>query len=484
MARISLLGATLLLALAAAAQQAGDLQEQSKRLAVSILLGPSMETLRELSDGFGGRVTGSPAYQRAAEWAAAQFRARGLQNVRLEPFAIPNGWQRGWASGQVLGPSPRPLHIESLAWAPSTPPAGVKGEVVLVDDVSAEKIKALAAQIQGRVVLLDTDKILAEGPRKWLLHLLASYQLFKEAGALALLFPDAVPNNVLGDFTDPLWGAKVLPLPMAEIGLEDGKLIRRLLEHGPVSLEFRCENRVTGPVEVSNVVAEIAGSASPEDWILVGAHLDSWDPGSGAQDNGTGSVMVLEAARAVAALGQAPRRSIRFALWGGEEQGYLGSMAYVQAHVAELGRCVAVLNTDNGAGHPRGWKVEGRKDLSEAMEPISRSLLRELSGGELSQELTFDTDHGPFMLQGIPVLDLLVDAPHYEEIHHKSGDTFDKVDPLDFKAGAAIVAVTAYALAQNPQPIAPHLDHAAVAEILKKLPDLDTLLTYVGLWKP
>jgi len=148
-----------------------------------------------------------------------------------------------------------------------------------------------------------------------------------------------------------------------------------------------------------------------------------------------------------------------------------------------MSKCIAVLNTDNGAGHPKGWKVEGRQDLKNAMQPFSESMLKGLSGGDLSLETTYDTDHGPFMLQGIPSLDLWVDMTHYFEIHHKPSDTYDKVDALDFKAGTAIVAVTAWTIAEDPKPIAPHIDHAAVAEILKKA-ELEKLLAAIGHWKP
>jgi len=156
----------------------------------------------------------------------------------------------------------------------------------------------------------------------------------------------------------------------------------------------------------------------------------------------------------------------------------------VQAHLKEMDKCVAVLNTDNGAGHPKGWKVEGRKDLKEAMQPISDSVLKALGGGGLSMEVTYDTDHGPFMLQGVPALDLWVDMTHYEEVHHKSSDTYDKVDPVDFKSGEAIVAATAWVIANDPKPIAAHIDHAAVAEILKEKEGLAEVLTAVGQWKP
>lgn len=467
---------------ALAALPTADVQETANRLAASIYTGPAMTTLRELSDGFGGRLTGSPAYNHAAEWAAAKFRSYGIQNVRLEPFTIPNGWVRGTAHGELLTPLPRALHLESLGWAPSTPAGGIKGQAIIIDDVSAQNIKTKAAQIQNKIVFLDTAKIFSDGWVKVLPTLEASYQIFKDAGAQAIIFPDRDKNNVL-NATDPDWGAKLLVLPGAQVGMEDWQLIRRSLDQGPVTLQFEIQNTTSGPVQVNNVVAEIRGSESPEQWILIGAHLDSWDYGTGTQDNGTGTAMVLDVARAIASLGKAPRPSIRFALWGGEEEGILGSYAYTQSHLNEMSKCLAVLNTDNGSGHPKGWKVQGRKDLKEAMQPLSDAMLKDIGGGGLSMETTYDTDHGPFMLQGVPSLDLWVDMSHYFEVHHKSSDTYDKVDPLDFKAGAAIVAVTAWAIAEGPKPIAPHLDHAAVAEILKKA-ELDQLLISIGQWKP
>jgi len=480
--RISLVLVVAAAVLAFAAEPTTDTQEVSNRLASSVYTGPSMTTLRELSDGFGGRLTGSPAYNKAAEWAAAKFRSYGIQNVKLEPFTIPNGWIRGPARGQLLSPIARPLHVESLGWSPSTPTGGIKGDVVVLDDVSAESIKANASKFHGKIVIFDTKKIFADGWVKVLSPLMASYQRLKDAGAVAMVFPDRTPNNVL-NASDPNFGAALLPFPGAQIGMEDWQLISRSLDNGPVSLQFELENTTSGPEPVNNVVAEIRGSEKPEEWILIGAHLDSWDYGTGAQDNGAGSASVLDVARAIAGLGQTPRRSIRFALWGGEEEGLLGSFAYTQAHLNEMSKCIAVLNTDNGAGHPKGWKVEGRKDLKAAMQPISDSMLKDIGGGGLSMETTYDTDHGPFMLQGIPVLDLWVDMTQYFEVHHKSSDTYDKIDAIDFKAGSAIVAVTAWKIANDPQPIASHIDHAAVAEILKKA-ELDQMLAAIGQWKP
>ena len=463
-------------------QQPSEMKPATDRLAASIYNGPSMTTLGELADGIGGRLTASPAYVRSTEWAAAKFRRYGIENVRLEPFTIPAGWQRGTASGAMLAPLSRPLHLASMGWAPSTPSGGVQGSVVVVADVAPEALKSREAELRGKIVFLDTAKIMAEGYGKALPKLESAWLTFQKAGVLAVITPDREKNNVLNAH-DSLWGAKLVPLPAAEVGMEDAKLIQRELEHGPVTIQFTIENKTSGETTVNNVVAEIRGSEQPDEWILIGAHLDSWDFGTGAQDNGTGAISVLEIGRALMSLGKAPRRSIRLALWGGEEQGLLGSYAYTQTHQSELDKCVAVLNTDNGAGHPKGWKVEGREDLKKAMQPWSDGLLKDLNGGDLSLDTTYDTDHGPFMLQGIPALDLWVDMTHYMEIHHKSSDTLDKVDALDFKAGEAIVAVTAYAIAQNETAIARHIDHEAVGEILRNA-KLDDMVENAGVWKP
>jgi carboxypeptidase Q len=463
-------------------QPPSEMKPVTDRLAASIYNGPSMTTLGELADGVGGRLTGSPAYVRSTQWAVAKFQSYGIENVRLEPFIMAAGWQRGTASAAMISPLPRPLHVASLGWAPSTSAGGVQGPVVIVADADPDTLRSREHELRGKIVFLDSARITAEGYGKALPKLEAAWNSFAKAGVLGVIVPDRDKNNVINAHAG-LWSSKLLPIPAAQIGLEDAKLIQRDLERGPVTMQLAIQNETSGEMTVNNVVAEIRGSERPDEWILIGAHLDSWDFGTGAQDNGSGAVSVLEVARAIMSLGKAPRRSIRFALWGGEEQGIFGSYAYTQTHKGELKKCVAVLNTDNGAGHPKGWKVEGRDDLKKAMQPWSDGLLQNLNGGDLSLETTYDTDHGPFMLQGIPALDLWVDMTKYFEVHHKSSDTLDKVDSLDFKAGEAILAVTAYAIAQSDMPIAPHIDHEAVSEIVKKA-KLEDLLENVGVWKP
>ncbi len=480
----------LAMLLPASAQQPSESQKAAAQIAGSVLVeGQAMSYLSLLSDRFGPRLTGSASYRGSTEWAIATFRAMGIQNVKLEPFQIANAWERGAATGRITSPVERTLHIQSLGWTPSTPPGGIKGEVKELDDISSEHIKQESDDIRGHIIMLDLSKVFAEGISAFG-RVIAAHKELKDAGALAVIWPDFEANNVLNAFS-PNWGTEIAPLPVAQIGMEDGKLIRRLAESGgptkqkrhevPVEIEFQYENRVTGPVEVNNVIAEIPGSEKPDEWIIIGAHLDSWDYGTGAQDNGSGVAMVMEAARAIAASGRKPRRSIRFALWGGEEQGLLGSTAYVHKHSSELGKCIAVLNTDNGAGEPKGWKVEGREDVAQALKPISETLLKGLGGSGISMELTFDTDHGPFMIEGIPALDLWVDMEPYSKIHHKTSDTLDKVNEHYLTTGAAILALTAFTVADSAEPLAPRIDHQAVGDLLKKA-NLEGFLKAVGVW--
>jgi hypothetical protein len=452
-------------------------------IAIKVFTGPYMEELRELTDTIGPRVTGSAAYNRAADWAAAKFREAGLSNVHFETFTIQNGWQRGPALAQLLAPVARTLRVEPVGWTPPTP-GELTSSVLVLSNHTASAIKE-RNDIRGRIVLLELSRANGGDGGESPTNALQILPLLKEKGAAAVLFPDSLPNNVLGDSTDLGFGlAQVLPLPCVEIGMEDAAYISRLAKHGDVRMGVRVDTQVTGPLEVHNVLAEIPGREKTDEWVLLGAHLDSWDLGSGAQDNGTGTITVLEVARVLQQLDVKPRRTIRFALWGGEEQGLIGSTSYVKAHRgSDLSRCVTVVNTDDGSGHPWGWKLHGRLDVQDAMRPIANELLSEYDAEKLSVDASYDTDHGPFLLEGIPVLDLLPEEVRYNEIHHKASDTFDKVDPVYAKSDAAVVGMTTYAVADLPRPIAPRLNHHDV-EIMLKRTGLYGSLTEIGAWKP
>lgn len=445
--------------------------------------GHSMQYLTDLTDKFGPRLTGSSNYNAAAQWAAEQFRATGIKDVRLEPLTLAHTWKRGTANGRIVAPEVRPLHLEPLGWSPATPAGGVKGDIYVMDDVSAENIEKHQTDIRDHVVLLNMKKILGgakEDSYKPWINLFAAPKLLAESGAKGVLAAGSRPSQVLNT-TSLDWDAGIAPLPAAFIGKEDGDYLFRVTKTQTASVEYQYTDEIGGPTQVNNVIAEIKGSEKPDEWIILGAHLDSWDFATGAQDNGAGSAQVLEAARILSLLPKPPRRSIRFALWAGEEEGLLGSRSYVKQHAAELAKCMAVLNTDNGAGEVHGWKTQGREDLVKALQPFSDQYLAPLGAAELSTELTYDTDHGPFMLAGVPALDMLVDMKQYMEVHHNAGDSLDKVKPVNLNIGAAVLVLTANQLANADKPLGPHLDRGAVQNLIKPK-DLDQFLKTIGDW--
>lgn len=479
-------GALVLLAgLAAAGARAAALEVTPELVATSRALageivagGSSFETLRELADGIGPRLSGSEGYERAVQWAIDHFRRAGVDDVHVEPVTLAHGWQRGTASAELVAPQRRALHVTAFGWSPPTPAGGLRAPVVALRDITDAAIAE--AGVRGAIVLLDRAVLTGpapfqrNGPEDYARQ--ARYErldrILAAAGARAALVFAKTPNQVLRT-SDPESGGVALALPMGSIGHEDGLLLRRRLELGAATVELHFETVISGPVTIPNVIAQIRGRELPDEVVMLGAHLDSWDLGTGAQDNGSGCAEVLEVARAIAALPRHPRRTLRFALWASEEQGLNGSVAYVRAHAGEMKQIVAYLNSDTGAGRPTGWSVNGREDVAAAIAPLT-PLLRALSGTTITNDLSFDTDTGPFLVAGVPVLELGVVEDEYDTlVHHKPADTLDKVDPRDLAAGAAVLAITAHALAEVPQRPLARLGRNGVQAILRHAGALD-----------
>ena len=363
-------------------------EASARKLAGSILVGGhAFDYLRDLTDTYGARLTGSPAYALAAAWAAESFKRAGVDSVRFEEVTIPHGWERRDASARLVAPLDRALHVLPSPWSEPTPPEGVRGEVYVLTDFSTEAIRARSSALRGKIVLASRDVYSTKGKYSWPRIVAAPAEL-KKAGALAILMYSDLEGQAMRVSSGGTLSRIDSPIPRALIGQEDALLLRRLSEKGPVTITYANTSPVTGPVKVPEVIAEIRGREKPDEWVLVGAHLDSWDLATGAQDNGSGSAEVLEAARAIRALGVPSRRSIRFALFCGEEQGLYGSESYVRAHAMELDKGVLVLVSDGGAGAPIGWDLNGREDAkragrsyggvddrkSEVREPLSSSV--------------------------------------------------------------------------------------------------------------
>jgi hypothetical protein len=437
-----------------------------------MMAGHAYQYDRVLADQIGPRLTGSPNYVKAAAWATDEFKKLGLSNVHREAWEIPATWEPDtWATAEILAPHRQRLHMESDGWSISTPPGGVRGNVYHVKKFTAEGITEEAAQINGAVALLDEDSIASAGPTLYG-KLMENLGKLKDAGAKGILLGIGATNDVPSMAGTGNAGALTL-LPVGNVGAEDTKLLRRLLDEGAVEIEFSFKNRTRERVKVDNVVAEIPGTGNSGEYIVIGGHLDSWHLGTGAQDNGTGAASVLAVAQAFKAAGIQPKRTIRFVLFGGEEEGLLGSVHYARDHANEMAKCAGVFITDTGAEQPKGWYVFGRDDEKKALEPI-KPLLAALGADDTTDEgrFTFSTDHGPFLVHGVPSFVLWTPIEKYMQLHHKPSDTFDKVNERDLNLGAAVLGVTALSFADAAQPL-PHPDDKAVEQQLKKIKAYD-----------
>lgn len=418
----------------------------------------------------GPRLTGSSNYMRAAEWAEEQFRALGLSNVHAEEWTIPATWEpEGPATGQIVKPVEHHLHIYSLGWSPSTPKDGVAGGGLYVPSLLPDALDAQKAQIAGAIALVDRSSL---GEKPAIDTILAGIEHLNSLSPAAILIAGIANGGE--SLTALSLSGTIATVPAAQIGLEDVLLIKRLLDRGPVSVQFSFTNRIRKHVKIPNVVAEIPGRELSSEIVMVGAHLDSWQPGTGAQDNGTGVASVLEVARAIKALNRAPRRTIRFVLFGGEEEGLLGSAAYVRRHLADLPKIDAILVTDSGSEPAKGWFLMGREDEKEAVAAL-KPLLTGLGADGISSdaEYIFQTDHAAFDVLGVPSLVLWNDTEKYSALHHKASDTFDSVVEKDLTQDATVIAVTAYAIADSKEPFAAHLSPAEMQSALQKAGKLD-----------
>ena len=448
-----------------------------------LILGPSpmQENLRRLTDGIGGRVTGSPAMERAVQWATAAFRAAGV-DLHTEKYQLPLTWTEGDTRLELLGEIKFPLRTVSLGWSPATPPGGIEANVVDIAYGTPQDFTAAAAHLKGAILLVHTDL-----GTTWA-------DLFNEyfrppdiiehaikAGAAAILWEGARERLLLYRHTNTGDG-QLEKIPQAIVAREDAlKLSRTVLAYpGKIRARFSMPNKVGPPVDQENVVAEIPGYEKPDESVILGAHLDSWDLGTGALDNGCNAALVIEAARVLKATGLRPRRTIRFILFSGEEQGLLGSWAYVKTHRAELDKIRAVIIFDSGIGRLTGYSLGGRSDLAGGV----REVLKPLDSWDVNRHTTdaqTGTDHFDFLIEGVPTLVANQEEANYLPNYHAASDTLDKVDIRELKLNTAIAALTAWGLADRPTPLGKRLSRAEL-EALMKESGLDQQMKSMGFW--
>jgi len=300
------------------------------------------------------------------------------------------------------------------------------------------------------------------------------------SGAAAILWMSTRDGALLYRHTNSSYG-NIDALPQAILARDDALRLEQALTDGKtIRVRLALPNRIGGPTEQENVVAEIRGREKPDEWVLLGAHLDSWELGKGALDNGCNAALVIEAARDIARTGVRPRRSIRFALFTGEEQGMLGSWAYTKAHRDEMDRARAVIVFDMGIGKVTGFMLDGRKDiepgLADAMKPIEA-----FGANHHVLDAPLGTDNFDFLLEGVPTLDATQEEANYLPNYHAASDTLDKVDMRELKLHTVIAALTAWGIADRAAPLGKRLSRPEL-DVLVKETGLDQQLKALGYW--
>jgi carboxypeptidase Q len=440
--------------------------------------------LTELSDDIGARVTSSPAARKAVDWGVAKMKSIGLENVHTEKWSMWKGWTRGTAQAQLLSPITHTLTVDAMGWTGSTPPGGAEGEVVTANLFDLDTEFKNTSRFRGKIVMMKPEG----EPKKNFWLIFAQYGDFlnalRKAGAIAVIGGQGgfKAEGMHLTHTGILGFAEDFSLPVVDMAMEDQGQLERFLAAGKtVRIHLDVQNKFTdGPVESANVIGEIAGREHPEEIVVVGAHLDSWDLSEGATDNGTGSTSVLGAAEAIVKSGQRPRRTIRFILFTGEEQGLLGSLAYVKQHANEMKNHIGAVVLDTGQGPVKEFQLGGRDDLLQLFQPFADSLA-EIRDIKVSDKLEFGTDTGPFILAGLPGINLDQDSPDYKYTNHSAADALEEVKPDILAQNATVMALTAYWLADRPERFASPWPAERTAKMLRQKGNYEMLKGF-NLW--
>ncbi len=449
-----------------------------------IVMGPSPleENLRRLTDEIGGRVTGSSQLAKAVEWGVGAFRAGGV-DVHTEKYTLPVTWGEGDTRLELLGPVKFPVRLRATGWSPATPAGRIEANVVDVGYGNEDDFAKAGGFVKDAILLVHTDigSTWADLFNEYLRPPMIIEHAVKE-GARAILWMGARERLLFYRHTNSLAG-EIDKIPQAIVAREDAMRLARTVAAypGKVRVHFDMPNKIGGPIEQQNVVGEIRGYEKPDEVVILGAHLDSWELGTGALDNGCNAALVIEAARAIKATGLLPRRTIRFVLFSGEEQGTVGSFEYVKAHRAELDKIRAMITFDAGIGRVTGYSLGGRRDIEAGVREVLKPL-ESWGASNHTYDASFGTDNFDFLLEGVPTLVANQEEANYLPNYHAASDTLDKVDMRELKLHTVLAAMTAWGIADRAEPLGKRLSRAEL-DVLVKETGLDQQLKLLGYWE-
>ncbi len=412
--------------------------------------GVAYSRLAELTDTIGPRLSGSAGAEAAVRWARQKFQQDGL-SVHLEAVKVPH-WVRGEERGEIL-PAPgivgHPLVLTALGGSVGTPASGASGEVVEAHSIA--EIAALGDKARGKIVFLNHTMGTKGGYGDFVGLRTRGPSEAGKVGAAAVVLRSLATASLRSPHTGTLVYDPAAPrIPAAAVSVEDAELIHRLLQRGTVRIRLWLGCRWLPDADSANVVADVRGREIPDEIVLLGAHLDSWDLATGATDDGAGVVIVMEVGRLL--VKDPPRRTVRIVLYMNEENGLAGGKGYAAAHEAELTRHVAALEADSGSGRPVGVTMHAGEGGVALLKPWLGPL-ESLGLGEPAEGEAGGADIGPMAPAAVPFVGIQQETSHYFDTHHSAADTLDKVQPESLGKAAAAFAVVAYALAEMPQPL-------------------------------
>jgi carboxypeptidase Q len=409
--------------------------------------------LAHLCDHIGARPSGSPAMARAIGWAKSAFEADGHENVRSEEVKVPT-WIRGFEEATMIRPAAQPLWILGLGGTVGTPAKGLEADVIAVP--SFEALDALGDKVKGKIVLFTKRLEAVEDGQLQAYGNAVAYRgggpsRAARLGAVAAFVRSLATRSLRSPHTGGLrYDAAAPKIPAAALSTEDADQMARLLEAGErVTVRLKLSGKVGPEAQDANVIAELRGRERPEEVVLLGAHLDSWDVGQGAHDDGAGVAMVMQTISVLRKLGLTPRRTIRVVLFANEETAGRGAEAYAQRHHDELINHVAALESDTGGGRPLGLSVPAKSPGLDVIREIT-SLLSAIGATRARSDGAAGADLRPLVNAAVPAIAFDNDVTHYFDYHHSQADTLDKVDPMDLRKDVAALAATAYVLADMP----------------------------------
>jgi carboxypeptidase Q len=419
-------------------------QSASRIIARATATDEAWDRLALMTDTFGPRLSGSPALEATLNWASGEMK-KDFDNVRLEPVMVPH-WVRGSESLEIVQPFPGSLVMLGLGNSVGTSGAPLEAEVLVVRNFA--DLDANSSRVKGRIVLFnvpfttygDTVQYRSSGPSRAAAH-----------GAVAALVRAVGPMGLRTPHTGGLRYAADRPqIPAAAVAAEDADRLQRMQDRGTsVVLRLRMEARFLADAPSANLVADYLGREHPDEIVAIGCHIDSWDVGAGATDDGGGCIAMWEAVRVLKALNLRPRRTIRVVFWTNEENGLRGGFAYRDRHKADLSKHVLMLESDSGVFAPTGFGFTGPErgraivtEIASLLAPIGADRIGPTGGG---------ADIGPSVeAGGLPAMSLEVDGSKYFLIHHTPADTVDKIEPQDLAKCVAAVAVMSYVVADMP----------------------------------